>query len=83
MKGKLDGLHKRSVSPQGDSMKLQPCNCSALRDERFPPIQAKEIPYLQVTVSLLTDYEVAKHYLDWEVREPLVFPALCSIGTSM
>ncbi|GAQ77747.1 AMMECR1 protein [Klebsormidium nitens] len=40
---------------------------SALRDERFPPIQAKELPYLQVTVSLLTDYEVVDHYLDWEV----------------
>lgn len=43
--------------------------CSALRDERFPPIQAKELPFLQVTVSLLTDYEVVDHYLDWEVRK--------------
>ncbi|KAE8037765.1 hypothetical protein FH972_010328 [Carpinus fangiana] len=39
----------------------------ALRDRRFPPIQAKELPYLECTVSILTDYETANHYLDWEV----------------
>lgn len=41
---------------------------SALRDRRFPPIQAKELPYLECTVSILTDYEPALNYLDWEVR---------------
>lgn len=41
--------------------------CSALRDRRFPPIQARELPYLECTVSLLTDYETASNYLDWEV----------------
>ncbi|KAJ7284220.1 hypothetical protein O6H91_01G086900 [Diphasiastrum complanatum] len=40
---------------------------SALRDRRFPPIQVKEIPYLECTVSLLTNYELAGSYLDWEV----------------
>jgi hypothetical protein len=30
---------------------------SALRDRRFPPIQAKELPSLQCTVSVLTDYD--------------------------
>ncbi|XVE68596.1 hypothetical protein DITRI_Ditri09bG0081400 [Diplodiscus trichospermus] len=39
----------------------------ALRDRRFPPIQAKELPYLECTVSILTDYETANNYLDWEV----------------
>ncbi|XP_059627215.1 uncharacterized protein At2g38710-like [Cornus florida] len=39
---------------------------SALRDRRFPPIQAKELPYLKCTVSILTDYETALHCLDWE-----------------
>ncbi|XP_022860454.1 uncharacterized protein At2g38710-like isoform X3 [Olea europaea var. sylvestris] len=39
----------------------------ALRDRRFPPIQAKELPYLQCTVSILTNYETARDYLDWEV----------------
>ncbi|CAL5322159.1 unnamed protein product [Camellia sinensis] len=40
---------------------------SALRDRRFPPIQAKELPYLECTVSILTDYETELNYLDWEV----------------
>ncbi|XP_071734660.1 uncharacterized protein At2g38710-like isoform X2 [Rutidosis leptorrhynchoides] len=40
---------------------------SALRDRRFPPMQAKELPFLHCTVSLLTNYEDAANYLDWEV----------------
>ncbi|GJN20185.1 hypothetical protein PR202_gb07529 [Eleusine coracana subsp. coracana] len=40
---------------------------SALRDRRFPPIQSKELPSLECTVSILTDYETAQDYLDWEV----------------
>ncbi|XP_051119924.1 uncharacterized protein At2g38710 [Andrographis paniculata] len=40
---------------------------SALRDRRFPPIQAKELPCLECTVSILTNYESAHDYLDWEV----------------
>ncbi|OIW12959.1 hypothetical protein TanjilG_15408 [Lupinus angustifolius] len=40
---------------------------SALRDRRFSPIQAKELPSLECTVSILTDYETANDYLDWEV----------------
>lgn len=40
---------------------------SALRDRRFPPIQPKELPQLECTVSVLTDYETAIDYLDWEV----------------
>ncbi|GLT50070.1 hypothetical protein SLA2020_235820 [Shorea laevis] len=40
---------------------------SALRDRRFPPIQAKELPSLECTVSVLTDYETANNYLDWEI----------------
>ncbi|KAK6164179.1 hypothetical protein DH2020_001043 [Rehmannia glutinosa] len=39
----------------------------ALRDRRFPPIQAKELPSLECTVSILTNYETARDYLDWEV----------------
>ncbi|OVA06032.1 AMMECR1 domain [Macleaya cordata] len=42
---------------------------SALRDRRFPPIQPKELPYLECTVSVLTDYETAQHYLDWEIEK--------------
>lgn len=40
---------------------------SALRDRRFPPIQAKELPTLLCTVSILTNYETGANYLDWEV----------------
>ncbi|KAI0489063.1 hypothetical protein KFK09_028904 [Dendrobium nobile] len=39
----------------------------ALRDRRFPPVQAKELPYLECTVSILTEYETALNYLDWEI----------------
>ncbi|RZB86913.1 hypothetical protein D0Y65_026848 [Glycine soja] len=45
---------------------------SALRDRRFPPIQVNELPLLECTVSLLTDYETANHYLDWEVCADLL-----------
>ncbi|KQJ97908.1 uncharacterized protein At2g38710 [Brachypodium distachyon] len=40
---------------------------SALRDRRFPPIQSKELPHLECTVSILTEYEPALNHLDWEV----------------
>ncbi|KAF2294869.1 hypothetical protein GH714_025286 [Hevea brasiliensis] len=40
---------------------------SALKDRRFPPIQPKELPSLECTVSVLTDYETANNYLDWEI----------------
>lgn len=43
-------------------------SCSALRDRRFPPIQSKELPTLECTVSILTNYETAGGYLDWEVN---------------
>lgn len=40
---------------------------SALRDHRFHPIQSTELPDLHCSVSLLTDYEPAKHYKDWDI----------------
>lgn len=40
---------------------------SALRDHRFDPIQMQELDRLHCSVSLLLDYEDAKHYEDWEV----------------
>jgi AMMECR1 domain-containing protein len=40
---------------------------SALKDGRFSPISKAELSRLQCTVSLLTDFEAARHYLDWEV----------------
>lgn len=40
---------------------------SALKDRRFSPIRAEELPKLECTVSILTNYETADDYLDWEV----------------
>ncbi|KAI8888450.1 hypothetical protein K501DRAFT_320834 [Backusella circina FSU 941] len=40
---------------------------SALEDRRFRPISLKEIPKLHCAVSLLTDFEEANDYLDWEI----------------
>ncbi|KAJ4720576.1 AMMECR1 family [Melia azedarach] len=40
---------------------------SALRDRRFPPIQAKELSSLECTVSILTEFEIANYHLDWEI----------------
>ena len=41
---------------------------SALRDHRFTPIVAAEVPRLSCHVSLLTQFEAAADYLDWTVR---------------
>uniref|UniRef100_A0A7S0J3Y6 AMMECR1 domain-containing protein n=1 Tax=Calcidiscus leptoporus TaxID=127549 RepID=A0A7S0J3Y6_9EUKA len=40
---------------------------SAMRDQRFQPMQARELPLLHCTVSLLTDFEEARDVFDWEV----------------
>lgn len=40
---------------------------SALRDTRFSPIQLKEVPSLKCTVSLLSCFEPAADWTDWEV----------------
>ncbi|KAK9841822.1 hypothetical protein WJX81_005232 [Elliptochloris bilobata] len=40
---------------------------SALRDKRFPPIAAKELPALRCTVSLLCAFEKAADWTDWTV----------------
>lgn len=40
---------------------------SATKDKRFHPIAKTEIEQLYVSVSLLTRFELADNYLDWEV----------------
>ena len=40
---------------------------SALRDQRFRPIQLAELPQLRVSVSLLVQYEDCAHCYDWTV----------------
>ncbi|XP_045431086.1 AMMECR1-like protein isoform X5 [Pipistrellus kuhlii] len=39
----------------------------ALKDSRFPPLTREELPKLSCSVSLLTNFEDASDYLDWEV----------------
>ena len=41
---------------------------STLKDSRFPPLTREELPKLFCSVSLLTNFEDASDYLDWEVR---------------
>ncbi|KAJ0298230.1 hypothetical protein COL516b_010153 [Colletotrichum fioriniae] len=38
---------------------------SALHDMRFPPVEAPELPSLEVAVTLLTDFEDADDAMDW------------------
>ena len=40
---------------------------SAMKDSRFDPISREEMPRLRVSVSILTNFEEASNYLDWEV----------------
>ncbi|KAH7412586.1 AMMECR1 domain-containing protein [Cadophora sp. MPI-SDFR-AT-0126] len=40
---------------------------SALQDTRFSPITTSELPSLEVSVTLLTDFEEAKDQLDWDL----------------
>jgi len=40
---------------------------SACKDSRFDPIHVDEFARLHCSVSLLMDFEVADHYLDWEI----------------
>ncbi|TPX64273.1 hypothetical protein SpCBS45565_g05988 [Spizellomyces sp. 'palustris'] len=40
---------------------------SSLRDRRFSPMKERELPNISCGVSLLTDFEDGKDYLDWEI----------------
>ncbi|CAG8954333.1 hypothetical protein HYFRA_00005956 [Hymenoscyphus fraxineus] len=40
---------------------------SALQDHRFPPITLRELPTLEVSVTLLTDFEPCSDAMDWEL----------------
>ncbi|EPE35875.1 AMMECR1-like protein [Glarea lozoyensis ATCC 20868] len=40
---------------------------SALQDHRFSPISLRELPTLEVSVTLLTDFEPCKDAMDWEL----------------
>jgi len=38
-----------------------------MRDSRFSPITKEEFPRLHCSVSILTHFEDARDYMDWEV----------------
>ncbi|XP_014663725.1 PREDICTED: AMMECR1-like protein [Priapulus caudatus] len=40
---------------------------SALKDSRFSPVNKEELPKLQVSVSVLVNFEEARDYLDWDI----------------
>ena len=40
---------------------------SAFNDNRFQPVKWEEVPRLECTVSLLTNFEYGKDHLDWEI----------------
>jgi uncharacterized protein (TIGR00296 family) len=40
---------------------------SALQDHRFSPISLRELPTLEVSVTLLTDFEPCKDPMDWDL----------------
>ena len=40
---------------------------SALKDSRFPPVTRDELARLFCSMSLLTNFEDVRDYLDWEV----------------
>ena len=45
---------------------------SAMKDSRFSPITKDEFPRLHCSVSILTHFEEANDYLDWEVRIEII-----------
>ena len=47
---------------------LYPTAHSSMKDSRFQPISWEEVPKLECGVSLLTNFERAVDYMDWEVR---------------
>ena len=52
--------------------------CSAMKDSRFDPITREEFSKLHCSVSILTHFEEARDYLDWEVRaETQLYAILC------
>jgi AMMECR1 domain-containing protein len=42
---------------------------SALQDHRFNPIPKKDLPLLEVTVTLLTNFEHVSDPMDWEIGQ--------------
>ncbi|KAG5439946.1 hypothetical protein PCANB_000228 [Pneumocystis canis] len=69
----IDSLGHKSLRGCIGTFKPQPLKyglrsyalTSALNDSRFPPIVEQEIPFLECSVTLLTDFEAIDDPLDW------------------
>jgi uncharacterized protein (TIGR00296 family) len=79
LRGCIGALEARSLFNGLKDYALRTAFC----DGRFPPIEATEIPYLECTVSILTDFEAAANYLDWEVgKHGIIMKFTDTDGTS-
>ncbi|KAJ2430545.1 AMME syndrome candidate protein 1 protein, partial [Coemansia sp. RSA 2531] len=66
-KDKLRGCIGNFSAMRLDSGLREYAVTSAFNDTRFKPITQSELPRLSCSVSLLTDFEEAEDYLDWDV----------------
>ncbi|KAJ2103906.1 AMME chromosomal region protein 1-like [Coemansia sp. S142-1] len=66
-KDKLRGCIGNFSAMRLDSGLREYAVTSAFDDARFKPITQSELPRLSCSVSLLTDFEEAEDYLDWDV----------------
>ena len=46
---------------------------SAFEDTRFPPLREEELSNLDISFSVLTNFEPASDHLDWEVNETIFY----------
>ncbi|GAA96802.1 hypothetical protein E5Q_03474 [Mixia osmundae IAM 14324] len=57
-----------TAAPLGTGLR-EYAEISAFKDSRFNPINSAELPRLQCSVSLLTHFEEADDYLDWQIGQ--------------
>jgi AMME syndrome candidate gene 1 protein len=62
LRGCIGTLSAKPLSSMSDYV----CS-SAFRDRRFEPLQRVELEFLDLSVSLLVNYEDGEHCYDWEV----------------
>ena len=62
LRGCIGCLHPQPLSAMRDYV-----HSSAFKDRRFSPLQRHELPQLDLSVSLLVNYEATKNCYDWEV----------------
>jgi uncharacterized protein (TIGR00296 family) len=63
LRGCIGSLSPRPITDLGEYAK----KC-AFEDRRFSPLQIHELPFIELSVSLLIDYQDGKNYLDWDLE---------------